>query len=213
VRYNVPYVLLLVTGASGAGKSTVRQRIAGDLTPEVECVELADVVEVPRIPTISWRQEATESVVRRALELQQESRHLLLSGDPVAASEVVAAPSADQLEAIGVCLLDISPDAQAARLRERGDDPALLVRHQAFASWMRDQSRDPGHMLDVITTGGWEGMRWERLHAINRDEGDWRIHVVDVSRLARDEVAAAVLEWARRSISERLRRSPGSIGR
>ena len=194
-------MLLLVTGASGAGKSTVRRRIAGDLAPQVECVELGDVVEVPRRPTIAWRQQATEAVVRRALALQAHGRHVLLSGDPVAAGEVVAAPSAGQLEAIAVCLLDIGPAAQAARLTERGDDPAQLVHHQAFAAWMRAHARHPGHMLDVLTTGGWEGMRWERLRAIDPGEGGWQIHVVDVSGLARDEVAAAVLGWARAALA------------
>jgi hypothetical protein len=196
-------MLLLVTGASGAGKSTVRRRIAGDLAPQVECVELGDVVEVPRLPTIAWRQEATEAVVRRALALQPHGRHLLLSGDPVAASEIAAAPSADQLEAIAVCLLDIGPEAQAARLTERGDDPALLVHHQAFAAWMRAQARDPAHMLDVLTTGGWEAMRWERLTVSTNQpaEDGWRMHVVDVSGLSRDEVAAAVLGWARAALA------------
>jgi energy-coupling factor transporter ATP-binding protein EcfA2 len=87
-------MFLLVTGASGAGKSTVRRAVARELPPEIECVELHDVISVPRLPTIAWRQQATEAVVGRALELQAKGRHLLLSGDPVAAGEVLAAPSA-----------------------------------------------------------------------------------------------------------------------
>jgi hypothetical protein len=77
-------MFLLVTGASGAGKSTVRRAVAPRLGDAIDCVELGDVVEVPSVPTIAWRQRATEAVVRRALELQAEDRHLLLSGDPVA---------------------------------------------------------------------------------------------------------------------------------
>jgi hypothetical protein len=56
-------------------------------------------------------------------------------------------------------------------------------------------------MLDVLTNGGWEQMRWERLAALNPDEGGWSMRVVDVSRLARDEVAAAVLDWARAALA------------
>jgi broad-specificity NMP kinase len=119
-------MFLLVTGASGAGKSTVRRLVAPDLAPAIECVELHDIVSVPARPDIAWRQRATEAVVRRALDLQADRRHLLLSGDPVAAGEVLAAPSAVALSAVAVCLLDVSPDAQAARLVRRGDDPALL---------------------------------------------------------------------------------------
>jgi energy-coupling factor transporter ATP-binding protein EcfA2 len=157
-------MFMLVTGASGAGKSTVRRLIADQLSPEVECVELGDVVTVPAFPTIAWRQRATEAVLERALALQAEDRHLLLCGDPVAAGEVIAAPSADELAGCAVCLLDVRRHARTIRLSERGDDPRLLADHQAFADWMRGHARDPEHMTHVLTTNGWEGMRWERLH-------------------------------------------------
>jgi energy-coupling factor transporter ATP-binding protein EcfA2 len=126
-------MFLLVTGASGAGKSTVRRAVAQQLAPEVACVELHDVVSIPRVPTIAWRQRTTEQVVQRALELQAQGRHLMLSGDPVAAGEVIAAPSAVGLEGVAVCLLDVDRATQAARLSARGDDPRLLADHQAFA--------------------------------------------------------------------------------
>ena len=118
-----PAMFLLVTGASGAGKSTVRREVAPRLSPEVECIELCDVAAVPVVPDKVWRQRATEAVVHRALELQAHGRHLLLSGDPVAAGEVLAAPSSVGLDGVAVCLLDVSPDIQAARLARRGDDP------------------------------------------------------------------------------------------
>jgi hypothetical protein len=159
-------VLLLVTAASGVWKSTVRAVIEPELSPAVECVELSAVVPVPPVPTKVWRQQATEAVVRRALELQASGRHLLLAGDPVAAAEVAAAPSATALEGIAACLLDVGPEAQAARLAERGDDPSLLVHHQAFAEWMRRQATNPLHMLHVLSDGGWDQMRWDCLEAM-----------------------------------------------
>src|SRR5450755_2823823 len=114
--HRIVVMFLLVTGASGAGKSTVRRAITRELSPAIECVELFDVVSMPRVPDLAWRQQATEVVVERALELQAEGRHLLLSGDPVAAGEVLAAPSAVELDGVAVCLLDLSPDAQSERL-------------------------------------------------------------------------------------------------
>jgi hypothetical protein len=193
--------LLLVTGASGAGKSTVRRLIACDLSPGVDCVELGDVVEVPPFPTLAWRHEATEEVVQRALDLQESGRHLLLSGDPVAASEVVAAPSADRLHAIAACLLDLDAETQAVRLAERGDDPALLIHHQAFADWMRAQARDPHHMLHVVATNGWPGMRWERLDALDAGSGAWGMRLIDGSGMSRERVAEAVLDWCRDALA------------
>lgn len=192
-------MFLLVTGASGAGKSTVRRLVAPDLAPTTECVELHDIVSVPARPDIAWRQRATEAVVRRALELQADRRHLLLSGDPVAAGEVLAAPSAVGLSAVAVCLLDVSPDAQAARLARRGDDPALLHHHQAFAAWMRGHARDPRHMPHVLSTNGWEAMRWERWTALDPATGDWGMEVIDTSWRSPEQVAAEVVTWSRRA--------------
>jgi energy-coupling factor transporter ATP-binding protein EcfA2 len=193
-------VFFLVTGSSGAGKSTARRLITSELEPETQCVELGHVVTMPPAPTLAWRQQAAEAVVQRALELQAEGRHLLLAGDPVAAGEVVAAPSADELDAIAVCLLDVDAETQAARLAQRGDDPRLLADHQAFAAWMRGHARDPRHMQHVLTTGGWEAMRWERLGTLDPADGGWAVHVVDTSTLTADEAAEEVLAWCRRAL-------------
>jgi hypothetical protein len=136
----------------------------------------------------------------QALALQAEGRHLLLAGDPVAAGEVIAAPSAARLDAIAVCLLDVNAEAQAARLAQRGDDPRLRADHQAFASWMRAHARDPNHMPHVLSTGGWEAMRWERLRLLGPPRGGWDMHVLDTSAHSEDEVAALVVEWCRRAL-------------
>jgi ABC-type sulfate/molybdate transport systems ATPase subunit len=133
-------VFLLLTGSSGAGKSTTRRLIAGELSPETECVELGHVVSFPPVPTIAWRQQSTEAVVQRALALQAEGRHLLL-----------------------------------------GDDPRTFADHVAFAAWMRGHARDPGHMPHVLSTGGWEAMRWDRLANLDPSSGGWAVHVVDTS--------------------------------
>lgn len=203
-------MFLLVTGASGAGKSTVRCAVAAAMRDEIECVELHHVSSVPSVPDIAWRQRATEAAVRRAVELQSDDRHLLLSGDPVAAGEVLAAPSAANLEGVAVCLLDLTPEAQTARLTRRGDDPALFPHHHAFADWMRGHAGDPRHMPHVLSTNGWEAMRWERWTGI--DPGCWDMEVIDTSELSPDEVATKVVTWCRRAVSGHapvLRVGPG----
>lgn len=196
-------MFLLLTGASGAGKSTARTLVADELAGELECVELGQVVSIPLVPTIAWRQQATEQVVQRALALQAIGRHLLLAGDPVAAGEVIAAPSAGKLDAIAVCLLDVNAAAQATRLARRGDDPRLLADHQAFAGWMRAHAQDPSHMPHVLSTNGWDAMRWERLSPLDSQSGTWGVHVLDTSALTTDEVAAEILPWCRRALRGR----------
>lgn len=193
-------MLLLVTGASGAGKSTARQWIAEDLGPDVVCVELHDVAGVPAVPTLAWRQQATEAAVRRAHELEVQGRHLLLAGDPVAAGEIVAAPSAHGLEGVAVLLLDLDRQTQRARLCKRGDDPTLLVHHIAFADWMRAHATDPTQRLEVLQTNGWDQMRWHRCHLL-RDEGLWSTTILETSRLSVAAVAAETLRWSRDALA------------
>src|ERR1700722_6627002 len=60
-------VVMLITGASGVGKSTVRELVAPELWPEVECVELSHLSERPLAVTGVWRQQAVEAAVRRAV--------------------------------------------------------------------------------------------------------------------------------------------------
>lgn len=194
-------MFLLVTGASGAGKSTARRSVVGVLPSDIVCVELRDVTSVPSFPTLEWRHRATEAAVQRALQLQAEGRHLLLSGDPVAAGEVLAAPSASSLDAVAVCLLDVSADAQTDRLTRRGDDPALFEHHHAFADWMRGHARDPRYMPHVLTTNGWEAMRWERLIGIDPSEVSWRMEIVDTSHQSPAQVAARIVTWCRRALA------------
>jgi broad-specificity NMP kinase len=192
-------MLLLVTGASGAGKSTVRTLVESRLAPAVECVELQHLAQVPPTSmTLAWRQKAAEVAVRRAIELRTSGRHLLLSGDPVAAAEIAAAPSAPDIDAIAVCLLDVSPEAQAARLAERGDPPELLPHHHAFAEWMRRQAADPLHMPHVMTNDGWADMRWERLQKL---APNWHVQTVDTTDMTRTEVADAVLRWCQHALT------------
>ncbi len=193
-------MFLLLTGASGSGKSTVRELVADELATEVDCVELGHVAGIPPAPTIAWRQQAAEAAVHRALDLQAVGRHLLLAGDPVSAGEVIAAPSADRLDAVAVCLLDVNAEAQAARLAQRGDDPRLVGDHQAFAGWMRAHAQDPNHMPQVLSTNGWDAMRWERLRRFDLRTGGWGMHVLDTSVRTPDEVADQILTWCRQAL-------------
>jgi hypothetical protein len=193
-------MFLLLTGASGVGKSTVRALVAEELTPEVRCVELGQIVPIPIAPDMAWRQQATEVAVRHALEEQRRGRHFLLAGDPVAPGELLAAPSAHRLDAIAVCLLDCQPDAQRRRLAERGDPPVYLEAHLGFAAWMRGHVRDPQHRPEVIRTGGWPEMRWERWSAWRAGDRRWRFQEIDTTTLSPRNAADEVIAWSRQAL-------------
>jgi hypothetical protein len=197
-------VFLLVTGASGMGKSTARRYVEAELGDVVHSAELRDVAEVPAVPTIAWRHLATEAAVRVALT--SDRPHFLLAGDPVAVGELLAAPSAPALDGIAACLLDARPDVQTARLAARGDDPALLPNHVAFADWNRRHARDPQHMPHVLTGDAWEEMEWSRWSGMQAGDPRWQVTVVDTSDLTPEAVGRRVVAWARDAIAGRAPR-------
>jgi hypothetical protein len=197
-------MLLLVSGASGVGKTTARlharhlfERRGLDAT--YETAELFTLGPIPAVPTIAWRHEQVEVAVRRALALEAEGRHLLFAGDPVPLGEALAAPSADRID-IAACLLDLDDDAHLARLAGRDEPEELIPLHQGFATWLRAHATDPGHVPEAITTDAWPAMRWERW--VGRPPGpEWAMTVLDTSGLTPEEVGAGIVDWCERAVA------------
>lgn len=192
-------MFLLITGASGVGKSTVRQLVAAEFADVLEAAELAEVGGPPEW-SLRWRHQAVEQAVQRAIQAQQAGKHFLLCGDPVPPGEVYAAPSAGQLAHVAVCLLDVSPEAQQDRLLRRGDDPALIPHHIAFAAWMRQHIAKPRHHPEVITQSGWEQMRWERWLDDDDQVPAWNSTTIDTTDHSPSEVARLVRSWIQQQI-------------
>ncbi|WP_017613106.1 hypothetical protein [Nocardiopsis salina] len=191
-------MLLVLSGASGVGKSTARLHAAPLLGPGFEPVELGHYPPIPQTPTSAWRQETVERIVQHAIDLDGQGRHLLLAGDPVPAGEALAAPSADRID-IAVCLLDADAGAQGARLDARDEPAGTRPLHTAFAEWMRRHAVDPTHAPEVVTGDAWPGMRWDRW--VGADIADrWGMAVVDTSHRTPEEVGASIADWGRRAV-------------
>ena len=191
-------MFFLVTGASGAGKSTVRRALAPRLGQAFDAVELATLRITPQW-SLGWRHRAVEQVVQRALLADRDRRHFLLCGDPVPPGEVIAAPSGDRLGTLHVCLLDVAPEAQRERLIARGDAPELMPHHVAFAEWMRHHVVDTQHRPDVIMGDGWDQMRWDRWLSRGA-EPPWTTHIVDTTGLPPADVAGRVFDWIQKRL-------------
>lgn len=192
-------MFFLVTGASGVGKSTVRRLIEPEFAGVLEMVELGMLGSAPQWK-IEWRHRMVERAVQRALAAQREGRHFLLCGDPVPPGEVWAAPSADRLDGLHVCLLDAGERAQTARLRERGDEAKYLPHHVAFANWMRRHVVDPSHCPEAITGNAWPPMRWDRWVGVASAQPPWSSQIIDTSELSPHEVARGVARWLRQCL-------------
>lgn len=193
-------MLFLVSGASGMGKTTVREHVAPRLGAAFDAVELCDLASTDAI-NMRWRQETANLAAARAAELLPQGRHLLLSGDPVAPAELMAAPSAARAGGVAVCLLDADPQTQTNRLIGRGDDPALLEAHLGFAQWMREHAHDPLPRLDVLTHDAAPNARWDRVARLV-DQDQWHVTIVDTTGQHPDQVADTVEQWITAALAD-----------
>ncbi|XVV08240.1 hypothetical protein ACQP2X_25675 [Actinoplanes sp. CA-131856] len=181
-------MLLTVAGSSCSGKTTAVRACA-----EIDGLVVHDFDEtgVPRGADKVWRQRATEEWIRRALRWQDEGLDVILTGQSPL-GEVLACPSATELDGIAACLVDVDDRERWRRLVDRGAaDPAFL----AWARWLRGHAADPRHAPEVITQGGHEAMRWERWRGWARGDRRWAVRVVDTTGRTVEQTAADLTRW------------------
>jgi hypothetical protein len=117
--------------------------------------------------------------------------------------ELLAAPSADALDGIAVCLLHCSSETRRRRLIGRGANPDGLHDHLAFGEWFYGHALDPSHMPHVIRVASPVDMRWERWSGWTADDPRWSFEIIDTDAPTREQVAARVVAWARDVIQGR----------
>jgi hypothetical protein len=201
-------VLVLLFGSSASGKTTLMH----DVLPLVDRIDAHDFDELEPPPgaDTAWRHGANGAWIDKALALQRDGIDLLLCGQtPI--GEVLAAPNADQIEAISACLVDCDDETRAARLGHRGESwfertagplidsftwPEWLQLHLNWADWLRRHAEDPTWMPHVIRIAETEAtMEWGRWSSWRAGDARWRFDVIDTSSLSRDNAARALAQW------------------
>jgi hypothetical protein len=185
-------VLFLLFGSSASGKSValteLRRRGVARLA-----IHDFDEIGVPVEPGRAWRQRANETWLRRALEYQVEGMDVLLAGQ-TPFGELLATPSAPQVDGISACLLDCDDATRVARLRMRGEGD--VDAYLSWAAWMRRHAEDPSWMPEVIVSeDGPQGMRWDRWSDWQAGDPRWRVRVVDTSFLSIEQVVSELVAW------------------
>lgn len=190
-------MLFLLFGSSAAGKTAALNGVRGRM-PDLAIHDF-DEIRVPADVDLAWRHRAIETWLRRALDLQSDGQDLLLAGQ-LPLGEVLAAPSASQLEAVSACLLDCDDETRVRRIRARGPEwldcvPGELQDHLNWAEWMRHHAGNPTWRQHVIRHAGAEGMRWERWATWHEGDPRWRVRVSDTSVLPVDRVVDELTSW------------------
>ncbi len=184
-------MLLALTGSSCSGKTTIAERCV-DIDGVV--VHESDELGVPSSADLRWRQRTTEEWVQRTLTYEQRGLSVLLTGQ-APLGEILACPSSPQLQGITVCLLDVPDEERLRRLNHRDPGRWDESSQQAFlgwARWHREHAADPRARPDVITSGGWDRMRWERWQDWTRHDPRWRTTVLDTAAQSIEETTCAV---------------------
>jgi hypothetical protein len=184
-------VLFLLFGSSASGKTVAIEALRGRIASLA--AHDFDELGVPSGADTAWRHRANEAWVVRALEYQAAAIDVLLAGQ-TPFGELLATPSASNLDAISACLLDCDDETRVARLAARAAGDAR--NYLSWAEWMRGHVADPGWRPDVMRHPDTDAeMRWDRCESWTAGDPRWRVVRLDTTQRSPSEVADALEAW------------------
>ncbi|HJY24120.1 MAG TPA: hypothetical protein VJ649_00415 [Actinomycetes bacterium] len=92
-----------------------------------------------------------------------------------------------------------APDEERLRRLNHRDpgrwDESAQQAFLGWAQWHREHAADPRARPEVITSGGWDQMQWERWRHWTRHDPRWRTTVLDTAAQSIEETTCAVKSW------------------
>jgi hypothetical protein len=191
-------VFILLSGSSGAGKTTLGAALPARVD-RLAFHELGEFADRPWAGEPGWayRRIPVERALARAQEYERDGVDMLLTEG--VAGELLAAPSAVEVEGIATCLVDCADDERVRRLRLRDNgrvsDPHQLWEFLVWALWLRRHAADPQLFADPIRgpeDGGWAWDRWTSWQA-----GDprWSSLVLDTTTETVEQSLDRLAAW------------------
>ncbi len=186
-------MFLLVSGGSGAGKSTA----LGALREWWPNVIVHEDDERPPAPDAVGRRHILEEFVQQAIE---DAAHgsVTLFGGQAPLGELLACPSAPRLGPIAACLFDCDDVERYRRVRRRQPDEHgwFGQDHINWAAFHRMHAADPTWARQVLTGTGPEQMQWDRWVKWPRDDPRWSVQVIDTTATTPDQMTEELAAWA-----------------
>jgi hypothetical protein len=184
--------MFFLTGASGSGKSASLPGLQAAL-PAMDWRDF-DEFGVPSPCPREWRPLMTERWIQVvALENKQRGKDTGVVGGAIM-GEILACPSAPDIDEINVALLDCHDVVRLDRLRNRGTHGATQDM-LSWAAWQRVHAVEPQWRQDVICSVQIDAMRWERWITWQRGDPRWRVNVIDSTNLTIDQVVHRIVGW------------------
>lgn len=181
--------LYFIGGASGSGKTAIMPELQKILGSEIKVYDFDDI-GVPEGADKKWRQESTEKWLQKLLE---DGKDACLLGQ-IVLGEIMACPSAKNLDGINFCLLDVSDFKRIQRLKNRntyGADQNMLN----WSAWLRMHHQDPQWTQHVIKDDSWDSLYFSSWDQNENWPSNVTTKIIDTTSLDIKEVAEQVAAW------------------
>lgn len=181
--------IYFIGGASGSGKSAIMHDLQALLGADFNVFDFDDI-GVPDGADTKWRQEFTEKWLNKLLE---EKKNSMLLGQ-IVLGEILACPSAQQLEKVNFCLLDVNDFERIQRLKKRntyGADQNMLN----WSAWLRMHHQDPAWAQHVLKENCWYMLDFSSWDQLVEWDTKAAVNIIDTSGLSIHQVAESVAQW------------------
>lgn len=181
--------IYFIAGASGSGKTTIIPHLKKILAKDVAVYDFDDI-GVPDGADKKWRQESTEKWLKKLLS---EDKDACLLGQ-IVLGEILACPSAKQIDKINFCLLDVEDFERIERLKERntyGADQNMLN----WSAWLRTHQQNPQWMQDVVKKDCWDNLDFSAWDQLISWDSKACVKEMDTTNLTPDQVAQSIAHW------------------
>ncbi len=184
-------MLFIISGAAATGKKSV-VRILKDKLENIEC---HDFNETPVKDGIS-RRIVNEEWVQKALVAQENGNDFLLSAQSPF-GELLACPSAIELEGIKCCLLDCHDFVRVDRYlaRPQFEEWPLCMDTLCWAVFHRMHAHDPQWEQRVIVDKDLPEFGWKRWTSWQKGDKRWDVKIIDTTKNEMEYTANLVQEW------------------